>query len=235
MLTKKGTSLLVVSAFLGLLCVLAPNAGAVLVTLAGDNVIFTYDDSNLGLFGIPTVIGDTLNFNPVNFEAESINGAGFYLTSSTINIGIQTKSSDRFFGNLSLLERGDYLMLGAGGIVGVTGALIATNNLDPLSPNVYAPISSSSNLDIFGAPLNPWEATANADLTQKSWNFITATLENILVANSTLNPSSAFIEKKFEGLQVNLVPVPEPATLLLAGAGLGGLCLFRRKKRAMKY
>jgi hypothetical protein len=234
MLTKKRSSLLVFSAFLGLLCFWASNAEAVLVTLAGDNVIFTYDDSKLGLFGTPTVIGDTLNFSPTNFEAESVNGGGFYLTSCTINIEIQTKSSDRFFGNLTLLERGDYLILGSGGSVGVAGALIATNNLDPLGPNVYAPISSSSNLDIVGAPINPWEAMVNADLTQKGWNSITATLENILVVSSTLNPSSSFIEKKFEELHVSVVPIPEPSTLLLACAGLGGLSLFGRKKRGME-
>jgi|PlaIllAssembly_1097288.scaffolds.fasta_scaffold03238_3 hypothetical protein len=234
MIARKGTFLVVFSAFLGLLCLWTSNAGAVLVTLSGDNVIFAYDDSKLGLFGTPTVIGDTLNFNPTSFEAKSVNGSGFYLTSSTINIEIQTKSSDLFFGNITLVERGDYLMLGSGGIVGVAGALIATNNLDPLGPNVYAPISSSSNLDIIGSPINPWEAIINADLAQNGWNSITATLENILVVNTTLNPSSSFIEKKFEGLNVSVVPIPEPSTLLLTCAGLAGLSLFRRKKRALE-
>jgi len=231
MLTKKRSSLLVFSAFLGLLCFWASNAEAVLVTLAGDNVIFTYDDSKLGLFGTPTVIGDTLNFSPTNFEAESVNGGGFYLTSCTINIEIQTKSSDRFFGNLTLLERGDYLILGSGGSVGVAGALIATNNLDPLGPNVYAPISSSSNLTIIGFPTKPWEAIVNADLNQWGWNSITATLENLQIASTTPPSSSslAFIEKKFVGLGVNVVPIP--GAIWMLGAGLIGLAVIKKRNQ----
>lgn len=231
MLARKGTFLFVFSAFLGLLCLWTSNAGAVLVTLSGDNVIFAYDDSKLGLFGTPTVIGDTLNFNPTSFEAKSVNGSGFYLTSSTINIEIQTKSSDLFFGNLTLVERGDYLMLGSGGSVGVAGALIATNNLDPSGPNVYVPISSSSNLSIIGFPTNPWEATVNADLAQNGWNVITATLENLQIASTTPPSSSslAYIEKKFVGLGVTVVPIPGAVWLL--GVGLIGLAVIKKRNK----
>jgi hypothetical protein len=218
---------------LGLLCLCTSNAAAVPITLTGDNVIFTYDDSNLGFFGTPKISGDTLFFEPTNFKAESVNGSGFSLTSSTIHINIQTIFSDVFFGNLSLVESGDYLMLGSGGSVGVAGALIATNNLDPLSAYVFAPIGSSSDLDNTGL-LNPWEAFANSDLTQKGWNSITATLENILIVSSTLNPSSSSIQKKYEGLEVSVVSVPEPSTLLLLCVGIGGLSLFGRKKPVME-
>jgi hypothetical protein len=231
MLTRKSNSLLVFSAFLGLLFLWAINAQAALVSLNGDNVIFTYDDANLGLFGTPQVTGDTIFFFPTNFKAQSTNGSGFSIASSTISVGIQTKSSDLFFGGLTLVERGDYLMLGSGGSVGVAGALIATNNLDPAGPNVYAPISSSSNLSIIGFPTNPWEAIINADLSQSGWSIITATLENLQIA-STTPPSSAslaYIEKKFVGLGVNVVPIP--GAIWMLGAGLVGLAVIKKRKR----
>ena len=231
MLTRKRNSLMVFSAFLGLLFLWASNAGAALVTLTGDNVIFTYDDSNLGLFGAPKVTGDTIFFFPTNFKAQSTNGSGYSIASSTFTLGVQTKSSDLFFGNLTLVERGDYLMLGSGGSVGVAGALIATNNLDPSGPNVYVPISSSSNLSIIGFPTNPWEATVNADLAQNGWNVITATLENLQIASTTPPSSSslAYIEKKFVGLGVTVVPIPGAVWLL--GVGLIGLAVIKKRNK----
>jgi hypothetical protein len=231
MLKRKRNSFLVFSALLCALFLWTSNAAAALVSLTGDNVIFTYDDSNLGLFGTPKVTGDTIFFFPTNFKAQSTNGSGFSIASSTVSLGIQTKSSDLFFGSLTLVERGDYLMLGSGGSVGVAGALIATNNLDPLGPNVYAPISSSSNLTIIGFPTKPWEAIVNADLNQWGWNSITATLENLQIASTTPPSSSslAFIEKKFVGLGVNVVPIP--GAIWMLGAGLIGLAVIKKRNQ----
>jgi hypothetical protein len=222
---------LVISVFLCAVFLWTSNSGAALVTLTGDNVVFTYDDANLGLFGTPIVTGDTLLFYPTNFKAISSNGSGFSVTSSTINIGVQTKSSGLVFGSFTLVERGDYLLLGAGGSVGVAGALIATNNLAPLDPSVYAPITSSSDLDNIGYPTNLWEAFAGADLTQKGWNSITATLQNLQIASTTPPSSSslAFIEKKFVGLGVNVVPIPAAGWLL--GVGLIGLAVIRKRSK----
>jgi len=89
---------------------------AALVTLTGDNVIFTYDDSNLGLFGAPKVhpVTTIFFFAQPTLRAQSRRmEAGIPSPRSTITLGVQTKSSDLFFGKPYVVERGDYLMLGS--------------------------------------------------------------------------------------------------------------------------
>jgi hypothetical protein len=213
----------------------AQPASADIVTVAGTNVIFTYDDLLTGLFGTPTVLGDGIYFTPVEFDVSSLNGAGFDFIKSTINIKVTPKAGFDL-GSVALIESGDYLLLGSGTSVIATGQLRAFDLADSSVLSTASIISSLTETP--GLPTQDWTASAGINLDTPAWiegSGINLTLENILLASSTTANSVAFIEKKLVALSfsVSPSPVPEPSktTLILAGLGLIGFVVRRRPTR----
>ncbi|MCL5061571.1 MAG: PEP-CTERM sorting domain-containing protein [Candidatus Thermoplasmatota archaeon] len=177
--------------------------------------------------------GDTLYFTPVDFEAKSLNGAGFALTSDTMNIQVTTRAGWSFAG-MGLVERGDYLLLGAGSTADVAGQIRVFDVASPLA-DLTASIGASASLDLPGMPTHNWQAAAMLDLG--AWSdtqAVNVTVENLLLASTGATPSLAFVEKKFVGLtpvMVAVTPVPEAETyaMMLAGLGLVGFAAARRR------
>lgn len=206
-------------------------AFAASVTLSGTTVDFSFDDSLLGLFGQPSVAGDSLYFTPVNFSAQSMNGAGFDLTHQTANVKV-TAHDGWDFSNVGLTERGDYLRVGDAAKVVVSGQIRAFDTLNPMTEvtSNILPTGAFQLTDDFIA--KNWEAKAAANLgTMSAANMINVTLQNILVAQSPVGTDTlAFIEKKYAGVNVITTPVPEADTyaMMLAGLGLIGFVARRR-------
>jgi hypothetical protein len=206
-------------------------AFAASVTLSGTTVDFSFDDTLLGLFGQANVAGDSLYFTPINFSAESMNGAGFDLTKQTVNVKV-TAHDNWDFSSLALTERGDYLQVGQGAKVVVSGQIRAFDTLKPLAEvtSNILPTGAFQQTDDFIT--KNWEANAAANLgTMSTASMINVTLQNILVAQSPVGTDTlAFIEKKYAGLNVITTPVPEAETysMMLAGLGLIGFVVRRR-------
>lgn len=205
-------------------------AYAATVTLTGNNVDFTFDDTLMGLFGQPQIAGDTLFFTPINFEAQSLNGSGLGFTKDTINIQV-TAHSGWNFDSVNLLERGDYLLLGNGSTVDVTGQIRVFDTAMPLT-ELTDSITPTSAMNMGGVPTKNWNADASVDVS--AWNTATklnVTVENLLLASTSSPNSLAFVEKKFAGLSLITTPVPEADTykMMLAGLGLIGFMVARRK------
>lgn len=226
---------------LGILLATSGMAAATSVTLNGSDVSFTYDDANTGLFGSPTVAGNTIFFTPTDFIAQSTNGAGTVITSSTVNI-VVTPNQGKAITSLSLTERGDYSLNGDGSAVGIGGQLRVFSMNDPINVEDSSFITSASNLAINDNHYHNWTAGAGVDLTGAQWaktSAVNMTLENILEATTSgTSPSKAYIEKKFAGvgITVGLVPpasVPVPAAAWLFGSGLFGLIGVARRERAV--
>lgn len=227
---------------LGILLATAGVASAASVTLNGTDVSFTYDDTNTGLFGSPTVSGNTIFFTPTNFKAQSTNGDGTFISSSTVNVVI-TPHQGNALTSLSLTERGDYSLDGEGSSVGIGGQLRVFSMNDPINVEDSSFITSTSDLTINDNLYHNWIAGAGVDLTGAQWaktSAVNMTLENILEAttNGDSFPAKAFIEKKFAGvgITVGLVPpasVPVPAAMWLFGSGLLGLVGVARRERAI--
>lgn len=208
-------------------------AFAASVTLTGDNVDYTFDDTLLGLFGPASLSGDTLYFNPTEFQAESLNGSGLALTNSTMNIEV-TAHDGWSFSDISLSERGDYLLLGGSSTADVGGQVRVFDVANPLS-DMSASIQTTAPLDHTGLPTSNWEAGASVDLS--AWDgaqTVNVTVQNLLLASSNGSSAAAFVDKKFVGLTAGVAPVPEARTyaMMLAGMGLVGWKVRRRRTLA---
>ena len=205
-------------------------ASAASVTLSGTTVDFSFDNTLMGLFGQPSVAGDTLFFTPSNFKAKSLNGEGYVLTDETINVQV-TAHSGRSFNSVNLSERGDYLLLGSGSTADVTGQVRVFDTAMPQT-DLTASIIPTSPLNISGLPSKNWNAGASINVA--SWNTaktLNVTIENLLLASTSSTASLAFVEKKFAGLSfiTSAVPEAETYTMMLAGLGLIGFMVSRRK------
>lgn len=212
---------------------LSSAAFAASVTMAGNTVDFTFDDAMLGLFGQASLSGDTLFFNSGNFKAMSLNGVGYALTNDTMNIRVSAHAG-LVFSAIDLVEKGDYLLRGSASTAEVTGQVRILDIAKPLV-DVTASILPAGPLDQTSASTQNWVAGASADLT--SWNSaqaINVTVENLLLASTGATSSLAFVQKKFVGLTptmlaVTAVPEAETYTMMLAGLGLVGLAVMRRR------
>ena len=163
-------------------------AGAPAATLVGTTVTYNYDETALGLFGTPVVVGDTLIFTPgepTKFIAAAYNQDGMAITSATVNIDVTANAGSGTIQSLSLVEQGDYFRFGGGTMAGVSGQLRATNlasNTAPLADSINSP----TNFVETGFPNTaPWDASA--DLNTGAWNSgsMRVTVENVLGAIST--------------------------------------------------
>jgi len=217
---------------------LSCNALAAIQTLVGTNVTYVYDDTLMGLYGLPTLSGDSLIFTPTSFKALSTNG-GIVQTSSTINVKVYSNPNYKF-STFNLAEMGDYSLIGSDAQVALGGQLRAFDlvNAPPAGQQLINPITATAPLTVTTSLANylttNWQANA-AITTPANWsNGVNLTIENILIARTTQLGSAAFIEKKFVGSAVILTPVPEADTyaMMLAGLALVGYMARRRARTA---
>ncbi|MFA5985426.1 MAG: hypothetical protein WC782_15520 [Methylococcaceae bacterium] len=208
-------------------------AQASLVTVNGNSVSFTYDDSLLDLFGAPIVTGDSLYFTPTSFRAT---GIGFVdLVSSTFNIKVSALGNN-FVSSVGLTERGDYISYGASSQVALGGEVRVVDLSNPLT-EVVGQITPTSafvhQASIF--PTKDFEATAGVDFSSIGATSVNITLQNILVALTASFSDIAFIEKKGIILGISSLPivdgisVPLPAAVWLFGTCLVGFLAYSKR------
>ena len=87
-------------------------------------------DEPLPLFGAPTVTGDSIDFNPVGFDAAS-SGGGSDITDSNLTFMVTAKSGSRI-DSITFSEIGDTTLAGnvAAGSMGTASAVFASGALD---------------------------------------------------------------------------------------------------------
>lgn len=215
------------------------------------------EDSNSGdtlpLFGPPTVSGNSLDFNPVGFNATATGAGGNDITDGNLAFMVVAKPGNAIK-MLSLSEAGDTTLAGFGTdatFTKVTGTgVLNINAVDGVGIGAIAvPFSMTFTpsggdygltTDFGGGPGGTiaWSGgtsfNLNSILTANSIPFvggatkISINLDNTLTALSQAGTFSLIAKKDFGGLSVT-VDVPEPTTVLLGGLALAGLVVCRRR------
>jgi hypothetical protein len=220
----------------------------------GASVTYRNSEPNL-LFSAPSVVGDTLEFDPVNFFAEVDPGPGSDITDSEINTIVEAKPGF-FIDNIQISEEGDFTLEGVPGafghagvgaafffeILGVNGVLVGDGPIGFASMQFTT--GSGPNGGMFMLPGDagntvPWIGTAfldiNAALAASPYAGQRATsvrlsFDNTLSAAADDN-ASAFIKKKEIGGIIIRTNIPEPSTLAIVGLVIGAtsIVVMRRK------
>lgn len=204
-------------------CALALLSGSA-AAMAG-NVTYTVDAAGWGVFGTPTVSGDTLLFTPSGFSASQTSAP--LGKTATINITV-TAASGYSLSGFSLSESGGYTL--SSGLAYATGSFKAVD-IEGTTGN-QIPVSFKGVLD-GGA----WDAHATIALPATGWggmdgevSSVTLTLSNLLYASG-----DASIWKEGVSITSHVTAVPEANTyaMLLAGLGLVGSMARRRAGRTV--
>jgi hypothetical protein len=204
---------------------------AVMTTLSGSTVSYSFEESLLGLFGIPTLSGDNLFFTPQGFSATG--NQIFDIKNATINIKVSALNGGTI-GAIGLTEKGDYIMKGGTSGVELGGQLRVTD-LSSLSTEVTDSIEADASF-ITGTtffPTHSWTANAGVDFSSNNSSTVNITIENILLAFSGDFGDLGFIEKKAVILGVSSIPfsqVPLPASVWLFGSALIGFLLITSRR-----
>ncbi len=194
------------------------SAQAALVTLTGNDVKFTFDDSTM--FGSGFTVGNSIFFMPTGFIAQSVNTDGLVTSADNLSITVEMLGPGTAMTQFALTERGDYRLDGSSTSVSATGTYGVNSNTSTFSNS--NPVSAGP-LTVQGA-LTQWQINSMISLAGTAgWGqdtAVTIMLNNILTAQSTVLGEQALIQKKFGAFGVQITVVPVPAAFWLFGSAL---------------
>jgi hypothetical protein len=193
-------------------------------TPSGSTADFDYSNgqSDTGLFGSPTIVGNSFLFFPSSFTAQSANGQAA-ITNDRVSFTLMAKPGVKIYG-MTIGEDGDYSILGTG-TVSATGAMFATNlnqfslQSDTLHTSPTFPLGTNS----FTSGL--WNGYSSVTLPN-GWTKVQVVANNILQTQAGSNSSSEIDKKDV----IISVIVPEPGTIGLLTIA-GAMFLMRRSRK----
>ncbi len=214
----------------------ATAASAAPITLFGDDVSFTFDDASM--YGPGMVVGNSLFFQPSNFIAESLNGAGVVTASETLIIDVMATTAGYNISSLGMFEQGDYIVNGMDASVAASGRLgvvSGTTTCGFFACN-DASIFNVAGLGDTGGATVGWSDGTSIDLADTAgWGLDTIlqiSFQNNLSATTLNLGEQAMIQKKEGAIGLVVNPVPVPAAVWLFGSGLLGLVAVARRRQS---
>jgi hypothetical protein len=190
-----------------------------------DDFFWSNGRTDNGLFGSPTVVGNSFVFFPSNFIATSSNGVAGQI-SDRLAFTLIMKPDVELIA-VTMNEAGSYSITGVG-TVNAQGGLFVKNlgGAGTVNATMISTPSMPHSTESQAAGL--WNGTANAVVPQ-GWTQVEVVFNNILQA-TTGERSAAAIEKlTAEPIVVTFV-IPEPATASLLLLAVGGLLVRRRAR-----
>jgi hypothetical protein len=242
-MTTSRFALMLNAGALSLACAVLP-AQAAIVTISGPSFDLSYDDSLLGLYGTPTVMGNSVFFTTGEILAQRFSAGSTTVT--TLLEGLVITMRDALaIDSLAVNVLGDYFLEVADASVAVAGLLIAHDVAAPDATKTGAALAvdPSTPLTVVGSNTD-WRASSGIDRHTSvgvgQSNVFLSGARSIGVSLGTELTASlgsgsglreAFIEQKFSGLQLVVSPmrVPAPGTAALLLAALAAAALVRRR------
>ncbi len=209
---------------------------AALQTLTGTTFSVTFDDTLVGLFGTPTLVGNTLQWFPSGSPGFSTTSIGGITSVNSTFAMMVTALPGYTLGGFNLTEAGDYFAFAGSGStaqVAVGGQLRVTPSGGSTQLSSIVATSAFTSTTDFAAPTSDWSATASVTPLTGTVMMANVSIQNLLRARVTGTDGLAFIEKKEVFLDVSTSPIPEPETYALLLSGLG-VVLFLGRRRSLK-
>ena len=189
-----------------------------IVTVNGNSVSFSYDNTLLDLFGSPTIAGDQLFFTPTNFDANASGLTAFDLKYSTINIKVTALNGGEI-NTVNVNEKGTYISKGSSSYVDAGGQIIVTDSNSPLTEvtdNLTLSTPFAHQASFF--PTQNWQASAASNVSIFGTSSVNVNIGNFLIAMTNAFGELGFIQKSAVVLRITSVPLP--TSVWLFGAAL---------------
>jgi hypothetical protein len=188
------------------------------------------------LFGAPIFSADSIDFNPVGFDAQAMGAGGNDVTGARLTFAIEAQAG-KYLRNISFSEAGDTTLAGAGNdststSVTATGTITVTHaNFAPITPFVqpialtFTPSGGTYGLatDGGGGPIfsQQWTGSLLVNINQIVPNATRVSIDvtNTLTANSQAGTMAGINKNDFGGISIT-VNIPEPTSLVLGFLGV---------------
>lgn len=203
---------------------------AATVRLDGVGFDIIFDDGDLGLYGTPTLVGDTLTFHPSSFSALSTTNS-WSTVASTFSFTLVADAGYTLSG-ASLQESGNLSMWGSLSSVYAGGQTRAEDLRTPDAVSLV-PIGGSGSAAqgiSGGGGSRGWTATSVQSFVSGATE-IQFNIDNIMGARAGSGAGGlAYITKDFVGLTVvSSVPEPAPVSMFLTGLGIAAWAVRRQR------
>lgn len=225
-------------------------ASAAIVTAEYDNFFLQYDDSAIAEFGTPIVGGDSVFFLPTDMSVELEQASGYVSIRQASN-GPWTTSfavipkPDFQLSSVTLTEEGDYSHSAATAFedeYNVTARLFIRDIDKPSNSEFHQFDHSFGDSEETNFALwNHSETYSTASFSRGYWLTIQNTLslteqsgylEMVDGELSSGDMAGLYLQKKFVGFDIEVTPVPLPASAWLMISALGMLGFASAKRRA---
>ena len=204
-------------------------------------------DPGLGLFGPPTIAGDTMDFNPQAFAATTT-GPAADTTDSNLQFMVKAHAGQAI-GAIQFAEAGDTTLAGLAGEAQTTVGTVITGEIAELNiAGVLTPVSinlpqitmgfapkNDFKLSVDGAGTIGWTGAAIMNLVPQGLvTKVNISLDNALTAASVVGTSAHIQKKDADALVITtsttpIIPEPASAAIAMIALALGSAVSRRRK------